>query len=439
MYNLKGFVSIDALASSDPNTIPSIGELSTQSQTYATGIGEYVDATKLGYTLYSFKSATANGDVVVPAALLTQVITFIDWIYTLQKSQAAATTPTGLTNALIGQFGSQATSFGCGSLITSGSYKFPEFITWVNPTIVTNDPAVGGQIKIWLCDNSFQNQYDEYEIVVVPPVKNVDLFLSGATAVSSALSLLSYGDQINAVQTARGKYPPTTILARTFDYVDPTRASNRIPTNWTLLIYGQAGNNIDNIKAAIQSYITANSQYAVSSWRPLLPDLYTATEFYLIPRWNNIAIPALSLQSGAYSSIVSPFKELAYVKGIFGSMGSAFIENNLAVIPCNYKSLELLAIGDSGNQSSEVYLGDLFPDLINLPSTDTMFNMMSANTRAWISKVEQMILVAETATADSTLPSGMSRAVRNNILYIVQEHNGINYLISTKGSTPAYQ
>lgn len=439
MYNLKGFVGIDALLGSDPSNVPAVGELSTQSRTYATGVGEYVDSNKLGYTLYAFKSATASGEVTVPPTLLTQVIAIIDWVYTIQRSQAAATTPIGLTNALVGQFGSQATSFGCGSLVTSGSNKFPEYVTWINPTVVTNDPATGGQVKIWLADNSFQNQYDEHEIIVVPPVRNIDLFLSGATSVSTALSLLTYGDQVNAVQTARGKYPPTIIVARTFDYIDPTRASNRIPTNWTLLIYGQSGNNIDNIKAAIQAYITANSQYAAASWRPLLPDLYTATEFYLIPRWNNIAIPAMTLQSGAYSSIVFPNKEVSYVKSIFSSVGSSFIETNLAIIPSNYKSLELLAIGDAGNQSSEVSLADLFPDLINLPSTDTLFNMMSANTRAWISKIEQMIVVAETVTADSALPAGMSRAVRNNILYVVQEHNGINYLVSSKGSTPAYQ
>lgn len=439
MYNLKGFVSIDALANGDPSVVPAIGELSTQSQTYATGVGEYTSTAKPGYTLHAFKSATANGDAGVPTALQAQVFAIIDWVYTFQKSQAAATTPTGLTGALVAQFNGQATSIGCGNLISSGTNAFPEFISWVNPSIITNDPAVGGQVKIWLSDNSFQNQYDEYEIVVVPPVTNIDLFMSGATGVKNALSVHTYSDQINAIQTSRGKYPPTTVIARTFDYVDPTNASNRISTDWTLLIYGQSGNNIDKIKAAIQSYIVSNSQYAASNWRPIFPDLYTATEFYIIPRWSNIAIPGLTLQSGVYSSLVSPYKELQYVKGIFSAMGSAFIQDNLMLLPSNYKSLELLAIGDAGNQTTELNIATLFPDLINLPFTDTLFSMMSSNTRAWLTKLEQMILVAETATADTALPAGMSRAIRSNILFIVQEHNGINYLVSTKASTPAYQ
>ena len=439
MYNLKGFVSIDALANGDPNVVPAIGELSTQSQTYATGIGEYTSTSTPGYTLHAFKSSTANGDTNVPIALQSQVFAIVDWVYAFQKSQAAATTPTGLTGALQAQFGGQATSIGCGNLISSGSNVFPEFISWVNAGIVTNDPAVGGQVKIWLADNSFQNQYDEYEIVVVPPVSNIDLFMSGATGVKNSLATHTYADQINAIQTARGKYPSTTVIARTFDYVDPTNVSNRISTNWTLLIYGQSGNNIDKIKTAIQTYIVSNSQYAASNWRPIFPDLYTATEFYIIPRWSNIAIPGLTLQTGVYSSMISPYKELQYVKGIFSAMGSSFIQDNLVVMPSNYKSLELLAIGDAGNQASELKLSTLFPDLLNLPYTDTLFSMMSSNTRSWLSKLEQMILVAETATADTSLPAGMSRAIRNNILFIVQEHNGINYLVATKASTPAYQ
>ena len=438
MYTIKGFVTNDSLSSADPSVIPAFGEISTKSMTYATGVGEYNNSSYSGFSLYAFSSKTVNGDVTVPVALQAQIFAVVSWAYQYQKTQQAALTAQQFTVAMTGQFPQNATAIGCGSLISNGTFSMPEYITWINPSITSNDPAVGASVKIWLCDASFQNQYDEYEIVVIPPLSSINVFTTGAASVRSALAAVTQNKLINSIQTARNQYPETILENQSFDYVDPTNPSNRITTNWALLIYGQAGNNLDNIKAAVQKYVLANSQSSLTTWKAILPDLYSATEFYILPRWSSVAIRALTLQSGAYSAVVQPAREVAYVKNFFSGEPSTYVENNLAIIPSNYKSLELLCIGDYNNQTSEQNIWTLFPDIINVPSTDALYNMMSSNTRAWLTMIEEMILVAETATLQSSLPAGMSRAVRNNVLFIAQEFNGVNYLVSTYSSTPGY-
>lgn len=438
MYNLKGFITIDSLVSRQAKAISPIGELSTESLTYSRNISIYTDTSRPTLTLHAFTSATVTGYVDVPAALQSQVMRIVEWLYAQQTGNSAVGTPTAVTASLTTQFGSEATQFGAGAMVSGGTFSMPEFITWVNPSLATNDPTAGGLIKIWFADNSFRNQYDDYEIIVVPPITNLDVFMSGPTAVEAALAANTYTQRINAIQLAKGNYPETTIVARTFDYVDPTNSSKRVPTEWTLLIYGQAGNNLDRIQTAIQQYLLANSQYAVSRWQAVFPEIYTSTEFYLIPRWRNIAIPSLTIARGAYSSVVSLAKELAYVKSIFTDFQASYIDQHLGVIPSNYNSLQVLVLGDKTNDPRQQDLGILFPDLINVPPTDTMYNMMSAKTRNWLSMIQQMYILAETATADSTLPPGISRAVRNNVLFLVQEYGGVNYFVSTKNSTPNY-
>lgn len=438
MYSLKGFVGIDALASASPDTIPAFGELSIKSMTYATGIGEYNSPTYAGYTLFAFSSASANGVTPVPAALVTQVLNFVNWAYQFQQTGQAAITSTAFTAAMTAQFSQVANSIGCGNMINNGTFMMPEFITWVNPTVTSNDPSAGGQVKIWLCDASFQNQYDGYEIIVVPPIPSIDTFLTSATSAKAALLARTYPSTVNAIQTAKNNYPETILISQTFDFVNTQNASDRTATNWTLLIYGQAGNNLDNIKAAIQSYILSHSQSPLNSWKAVFPDLYAATEFYILPRWANVAIRAMSLQAGAYSAVVNPAKEVAYMSAFLNTAPANYVQNNLAVVPSNYKSLELLMIGDPGNPSIEQNIWTLFQDIINVPTTDVMFNMMSVSTRAWITMIEQMLVIAETATLESSLPAGMSRAVRNNVLFIAQEFSGVNYLVATKNTTPGY-
>lgn len=438
MYTLKGFVNIDGLANSAADTVAAIGEISSKSLTYAKGFGEYTNSSYPLYTVYSFLTATSTGTITIPTALQTQIFAVIDWAYQYQKSSSAATSATGFTAAMVAQFGTAANSIGCGSLISNGSIKFPEYITWVNPDLETNDTATGGLVKLWFCDASFQDQYDEYEIVVIPPLSTLNTFFSGSTAVAAAIAAYTYSDTINAVQTAQEDYKATLLVAHQYAYVDPSDSTNRITTNWTLLIYGEAGNNIDAISAAIQAYLLANSDYTAAQWAVLFPDIYNSTEFYLIPRWKNIAIPSQTLTSGAYSSVVNLAKELAYVKSIFSSYSSTFIESHLAVIPCNYKSLELLVLPSSDNADTELDIGTIFDDIINVPTSDTLFNMMASTTRAWITMILELIIEAEDATAESTLPSGMSRVTRNNVLFITKEYSGVNYLVATKNSTPSY-
>lgn len=438
MYNLKGFITIDSLVSRQARVISTIGELSTESLTYSRNISVYTDNSRPTLTLHAFTSATSTGYVDAPASLQSQIFRIVEWLYNQQTGSSAVGTPTAVTASLTTQFGSEASQFGAGNMISGGTFSMPEYITWVNPTLATNDPTAGGLVKIWFADASFRNQYDDYEIVVVPPVSNLDVFMSGPTAVGVALNSFSYTQRINAVQTAKGNYPETTLVARIFDYVDPTNASTRISTEWTLLIYGQAGNNLDRIQNAIQKYLLANSQYATSRWQAVFPEIYTSTEFYLLPRWRNIAIPSLTISRGAYSCQVNLAKELAYVKSIFTDFQTSFIDAHLGVIPSNFNSLQILVLGDKTNDPRQQDLTTLFPDLINVPPTDTMYNVMSAKTRNWLSMIQQMLILAETATADSALPPGTSRAVRNNVLFLVQEYGGVNYFIATKNSTPAY-
>lgn len=437
MYTLKGFITVDGLANASPTVVAAIGELSTLSRTFALGVGEIASA-PLPYTLNAFLSTTVSGPTSVPVALQTQVFSFVDWAFTLQKGSTPAATSAAFTTAMTTQFGSQASSIGCGNLINNGTFNFPEYITWTNNTLVTNDPTTGGLVKLWFCDASFQSQYDGYTIKVVPPLNPVDLFGGGAAAVATALSGVAVGSTLNAITTAAAGYPYTELVPQTFDYVDPTNPSNTISTQWAILIYGAAGNNIDAIRAAVQAYITANSALNVSVWQQIFPEIYNTTEFLILPRWYNYAINQQQLTAGVYSEIVNLNKELTYLANVLSTLTPAFIQAHAVVLPVQYKSLQVLVVPQSTNAVAQQDLINLFPDLINVPTTDTSYNLMSTKTRQFLTMLLQMVIQAENATVQSTLPAGMSSAARYGILCVAQAFNGITYLVATKGSTPNY-
>jgi hypothetical protein len=437
MYTLKGFITVDGLANSLPQSVAPIGEISSLSLTFAQGVGEYSGLPQ-PYTLRSFTSKTASGAQPVPSSLLTQIFAIVTWAFQLQQSQTPAVSSTAFNAAMTAQFGSTATSIGVGNMINNGSFPFPEFISFVNPTLVTNDPAAGGAVKLWFADASFQSQYDDYTITVVPPLPNLNTFMGGAIAVKAALSSYTQGQWLNAIQTAKGIYPETEVISQSYDYVNPLDVTDQTTTYWGIIIYGAAGNNVDAIRQAVQDYIAANSTYPEANWRVIFPEIYTSTEFLMFPRWNDYAIPNLILTQGGYSAIVSMNKQLTYLKTILPDVADGFIDAHTSLIPTNYKSVEVLVLPSTTNATPDLDILNIFPDLMNVPTTDTLFNLMAAKTRGWVSLILEMLIVAEQATVQSTLPAGMSTAIRDNILFVASEYAGITYLIATKGSTPAY-
>lgn len=437
MYTLKGFVSVNGLANPSPSSVAPIGEISDLALTYSLGQYEYPSPTNK-YILRAFSSSTVVGVTSVPADLLTQAFAIIDWAITMQQSQTPATSPTDFTTAMVTQFGTQANAIGCGNLINSGTFLFPEYITWVNPNLLTNDPTVGGKVTLWFADASFRAQYDEYIIKVVPPLPNLDTFLTGATSVAAALSAYGVQPFLSAMQTTRGSNPETLQLIQTYDYVDPLNSANQISTNWGIVIYGSAGNNVDAIREAVQHYIAVTSTAPESQWRAIFPEIYIATEFLLFPRWMNYGIPQMILQAGAYSEVITLNKELNYLTSVLTDYDPAFILSTACALPTMYKSLVLLAVPNEDNAVADQQLLNIFPDLINVPTSDTSYNLMSSKTRSWLSILTSMLIVAESATVQSALPAGMSLAVRDTVLFVAQEYAGITYLVATKASTPGY-
>jgi hypothetical protein len=439
MYRLKGFMGIEPLVLNTSGVIAPIGELSTYSLTYAKDVGEYNSNTFSKYTLYSFVSALADGSkVAAPQTIQDQVFSVTDWAYQKQILSSASTTRAAFLADLTTQYASTATLIDCGNMVqATGGLLFPEWISYKQSGLATNDPAYDNTVTIWYSDSVFAQQYDEFLILVVPPLANIDVFFSPKATVVAALGAVTLSQNLAAIQTAKSRYPETVVSGENFDYVDPISLT-RTPTNWSLVIYGLAGNDIDAIRDSIRTYIAANSTHTELEWRAIFPDIYKNTEFLVFPRWKNFAIPDRDLQQGTYSPNVNLAKEVAYLKTQLPGYLASYVDAHASVIPCNYKSLALLLIGSPDNRGNLFDITTLYPDIINVPTADALFQSMGPSTQAWILGLQNMILAAETSLTYSQLPSGLRKTIRNGIVYITAKFNNVNFLVATKASTPNY-
>jgi hypothetical protein len=438
-YILKGFIELSSSLQDSPNDISTFGELSTYSLTFSKNKKVYVDATPSNMELVAFTTKTSTNNLVeVPQYFRDQIYDITTYLLTLQQSNNAITDKQALITHLADQYNTEVISLNLGDLVEdNNNITFPTWIEFRQLNVTASD-YTENTIRIWYSDESFKTQYDEYEIFIIPPIANIDSLFGNLQAVTLAVNNYSKALLLNRINVIKNGNPETTIATEDYTWHDFSNITNTLNTTWTAVIYGRVGEDLDAIRLAIRDYIDVNSARPETDWRVVYPDLYLNTEFYFLPRWKNYAIQERQLQVGQHSPIVNLKKELDYVKRTFTSFSDTFVNSNLCAIPSQFRSLMLLAIGSPDNVGDTYTINKIVPDYLNVPTTDPGFDMMSVDTRTFHMNLHNAIVWAEKVTSYDTLPNGLRKVVKNNILFVVFKFKNIDYYISSKITTPDY-
>lgn len=432
MFTLKAFATNSLFIDNTENTVSIIGELSTQSLTYARDKGFYKSINIPNIDLVTFTSNLDNAPYILTSSIVDSIIIISNFIYNAAITAGTELFSDVLINGLLNTFPTIANNFNTGNIVSDGEIEIPEWVSWTSINNV--DIGIENEIKIWFVDNSFQVQYDDYEIVVIPPMLPLDNFFLSVTNITSLLSLKTLTLMMDDIQNAKNGYPETIITGRRFDFIDPTNVGNVVPTTWYLLLYGAAGNNIDIIKNALATYILQNSTHTQEQWTRIFPSIFKTTEFTIIPNWTKYSIPNMVLQAGIYSPVIKLSDAIAILTNNVPNYPREHILNNADVFSQPYKALTLLCVGSPDNENEIYSISEMFPDFIDVSSTSVDFARMSQVTQDWAMLLASMIVVAESMVEFSTIPLGMSKVTRNGILYLVSKFQNINYLVASKSS-----
>lgn len=429
MYSSKSFCNVDALLSNIPGQNSSVGELSTYAQTFTRELGVYVNQDQPGYTLLNFVSSSdqngkskmdfqlVNQAIAISQKIINKGLTTIGEIFTDELLQELLTW--GADN--------DASGFQLGPMHSHNGRWFPDWVRWSSEYV-----AEDNENTVWFAVDGFVAQYTDFDIVVVPPVDNLDVFFTLGSNVENVISQITVPQTMDRIQAYKDGHPETIIRSDVYDYINPLNSSHRISVNWPILIYGPAGNNIDAIKDAMVTYILANSSHTRAEWTQLFPDIFKRTEFILAPHWHTYAIPNLTLQHGVYSPMAKPVDVLSYTRTIADEYAPGHVDANSVVFGHPYRSLLISAIGSAENRDSLFSVNQVFSDYIDVNTSSTEFQRMDPITQQWVLMISEMIVVAETMNEFSTLPVGMMKMKRGTMLYVVKTYRNIQYLVAAK-------
>ena len=452
-FSLKGFVSYGTLANNNRFETAPLGELSARAITFAkdrellsTTTGGTPD-TSVDVTVFSAIDATAT-QVKTPKQLETFLLGFAAWAYRQAALGSFTADSETFRQAALSEFDGRITDLTVAAMLTNGELFLPGSVSFslVVENIAGDWTAIADlmespRIKLWFSDDRFQREYDEFTYEFISPLQPLDLYFQQSAQVTEALGAVTFSDLITRANTAAGPYPYTIFRPERFNYQDPLDPTYKVPTDWGVLVWGAAGDNIDAIKERLIQWILANSTHTREEWAKIFPDIFTATEFIVSPFYSRIAVENMTIQAGVYSPVVG----LGYAMDVTKTMacGTGYTDehviDNLQLAPIPYKSLAVSFTGGPENRNSKDRITDYYPDLMNVATGHPDFGRMSASTQGLVLMLEDMLKAAEEATEFSDIPPGMTRLERLNrqgesILYLVKSYEGVQYLVVTAGT-----
>lgn len=427
----KGFVTVNAYVNNTPGQVSLLGELSTWSRTYSKEKGEYLDDDVPGYKLTTFKVADSvtNIQQVLPAPMSRLALQLVSAAISYATSHIRPYDSLDFKNTLLTTFFQRVGNLEIGNFIDNGSLALPEWISW--NSLESNNAFM----KIWLSDAAFQDQYDEYEIIVIPPIELIDHLFGDYNTAWGEVQARSLSQLSDKIMVTKGDNPETYLRMMDYDFYNKLNLNQKNKTTWTALVYGKVGDNIDSIKDAIVEFVLDHSSHIKSDWEIILPDIFKRTEFVLLPRWDKLSIPNLGNLSNLYSSMLNPAECITFAKNAVSFYSPQFVEANTTVFPYDYKALSIVSVNGNTNLAGFETLNGLFPDYIPVPTTSMDFNRMQLKTRDWMLFLQQLLIIAETATSYSSVPLFARKQNRSGIMYISGMFDNVNYLVAAKSNS----
>jgi hypothetical protein len=429
---IKGFALNRNFINNTPGVVADIGELSTVGWTFAKEPRVYSSQTYPTISLVHFPTigSGVGTSASIPDLQKDHILKVIAKVYEKSNSATIVFAPGAFIEYLLAQMGSEIADITVGGVVTSGNRSIVEWVQWRNPAA-----AAGNVNKVWFSDKAFQGQADEYEITVISPIEPPNLFFGQPAEVKYMLTSLTYSQEVERIQTARGKSSETKLWGNTYNYVNPVNQNDKTPAKFTCLLYGAAADNIDLIKEAIVQYLLKNSNYTRDQWKNILPDLFMRTEFMIFPQWERMAVEhVVGSNNGIYSPVVdlTAIANKLVVEAV--EYDEAHIRANGQALTFPYMSVAATAIGHTENREGKKKITDWYPDYFFVNNTNADFNRMSLPTQEWVLMIMEMLKIARDMTTSTTIPQGYSRVKRGTRLFLAKSHKNVQYLVAAPGT-----
>lgn len=438
MNIIQGFVTIPTLADNAVGQIAKFGEFSEHAQTYTRDLRHFSNPDIYPHieimTVKAINEQSQN--ITIPTTVVGFMLQVGNWVY---KQYSTGNIPlpsskTVLQNAVSTEF-SFATNVRINEILPTA---LPSKRLIDNIRFDCSDGKIIHRVTLWFSDERFRIQYNYYDIIVIPPVDDLDRLTQNLASTAVALQATTIDSVVARIGFHTRKNKPTNIVPFNLTYHDPTQNDKEslLQTTWTLMLYGSAAEDTESMKSAIRDYLADNSNYA--KWHIIFPDLYSTNEFIIIPFWDARATEEDAYDNGLYRSLISTGKIKTATAGLVpnsykvGSASDMYLSENTMIGSVFYRTMIFMSLGSPSNSNAKHRLTDLFPDYMALATDSPDFGRMSIDTQNFVLKLNDCFNKARLYSPNEKFPEGFTRATKGSRTYIGFDSVGYTFYVMTR-------
>jgi hypothetical protein len=423
--SIKAFVTYDPFIDNTSGVVSSIYELSDIGSTYAIEKQQYYNTNDSRYSLYVFKitGATllgqADSDLILNIVKEFSAYLTNNVYATKQQAILDFTTSFNTNNPT-----TPISDLTYSNVITSQGIKAPDYVSFT-----VNDI----QASIWLSDDAFRTFYPDYEIGFVLPFDNFTSLVNSPSNFLSALDAFDLVEFNNRIDQAKAEHPPTVTKILNIPYQVPNTTTLR-DCYFAFNIYGIQGTYDYILKLELYDYLVNTLGLSGPYIESIFPSILNINEFFILPRWERMALPSYIGQNGINSQITLAFnqpfdvdKYLTVYRDSNNNVDIPYLSANTYNVPYDYNNILLHIVNGYYSEANLKDFKEYYSDLITVTSTHPDFSRMSTRTQNLVTLLENMLQIA-----DSDSPVEMFNKLVNNTNYTfnIINRDGIEYLSS---------
>lgn len=450
MYNLTGFMARTGLANNNPREVAPLGELSVYASTFARDRRIYFTADQPLVTLFAFESyneisVTERENANVPTAVQTVGRQIAQRLYTLADAGQLSINRELVEEVLLNEFGGIIRNVTVGEMVPDGNRWMPGYIIYEGTSA-----SAPYQARFWFSDEVFRQQFEGYEINVVPMFDNIDALFGDLADVDAMIAAeqtqMAVAEKVRVLQD---RDPFTDMVPSEYEWRQAGQPTIRRNITITVIVYGDAGLNPDRRRKAIADWILANSEYGEDAWREIMPDVFSPTEFIFVPSWNRFSIPSGTIEdwatgeypqsvlsAGTYMPGGNAKNQVDFIKEFAKGVGYTpeWVEDKANLVHFVFKSIQVGIIGGYRNRDGVDQFINRWKDYIAVGTGTTDFERMSESTQQMVFLIVDMLRIAETMSITSTIPRQYMRLVRDDVLYLSVDYEKTQLLVVSRKS-----
>ena len=312
----------------------------------------------------------------------------VNWLIT--NASDSLTTNIATTNAKLKEM------FNTATLVVVADAMIIDKNNKILPNLIQVDITTGSDTTsytYWINASDFESEYQASDTTIFIPTATVDGLITTKENLEQIIGKITIDDYNNNFNHESVKSPYTAIRSLQTTWVNKDNSDETMIIRIAFACYGPINDDVGVLKSDLREYILKHTSQSEALWEHVLPEIFSATTFIMIPAWD-------ATSGGLDSALIyNPIQCLSggynFIKENMTGFTDAHLMKSSEYLPCIWQSLGIYVCANPNNPIGSHSLRTNLKDYMLIGVTGADFIRLTTQTKDFIVKLSNYLPLIE--------------------------------------------